>query len=126
MMEVELTTILLIISCKILNTYDCEKILILRFIFLLMACTESVKPQKVRIAINPWPGYEFLYLASELGFYEQEGINVEIVELSALADVQRVYIQGRVDGFGSTVIEAVQAAGIPQKPLSIILVPDHF
>lgn len=38
--------------------------------------------------------------------------------------MQRVYIQGRVDGFGSTVIEAVQAAGITQKPLSIILVPD--
>ena len=101
-----------------------KKVLILCFILVLTACTEAAKPQKVRIAINPWPGYEFLYLASELGFYEQEGINVEIVELSALADVQRVYIQGRVDGFGSTVIEAVQAAGITQKPLSIILVPD--
>lgn len=101
-----------------------KRVLVLWFAIVLAACTEPEKTQKVRIAINSWPAFEFLYLASELGFYEQEGIDVEIVELSALADVQRVYIQGRVDGFGSTVIEAVRAAGITQKPLSIILVPD--
>ena len=91
---------------------------------LLGACTPPQPEKKVRIAINPWPGYEFLYLASQKGFFADAGLNVEIVELSSLADVQRSYIQGRVDGFGSTVIEVVQTAGTTGKPLDIILVPD--
>lgn len=90
----------------------------------MISCSPNIEQQKIRIAINPWPGYEFLYLAAEKGFFADEGLNIEIVELSSLADVQRVYIQGRVDGFGSTVIEAVQAAGVTQQPLSIVLVPD--
>lgn len=90
----------------------------------LMGCSKSGQAEKVRIAINPWPGYEFLYLAGQKGFFAERGLNVEIVELSSLADVQRIYIQGRVEGFGSTVIEAVQAAGATQLPLNVILVPD--
>ncbi|MFT4924987.1 MAG: NitT/TauT family transport system substrate-binding protein [Phenylobacterium sp.] len=90
----------------------------------LFGCGPAPKPQKVRIAINPWPGYEFLYLAAEKGMFVKQGMNVEIVELSSLADVQRVYIQGRVDGFGSTAIEAVQAAGITGHPVKIVLIPD--
>jgi NitT/TauT family transport system substrate-binding protein len=90
----------------------------------LLSCTPASQKQKIRIAINPWPGYEFLYLAAQKGFFAENGLDVEIVELSSLADVQRVYVQGRVDGFGSTVIEAVQAAGLTQSPLDIVLIPD--
>ena len=90
----------------------------------LFGCGPAPEPQKVRIAINPWPGYEFLYLAAEKGLFAKQGMNVEIVELSSLADVQRVYIQGRVDGFGSTAIEAVQAAGITGDPVKVVLIPD--
>jgi NitT/TauT family transport system substrate-binding protein len=93
-------------------------------LFILVSCSQGPKSQKVRIAINPWPGYEFLYLASEKGFFAEHGLDIEIVELSSLADVQRVYIQGRVDAFGSTMIEVVQAAGITQQKLDVILVPD--
>ncbi len=93
-------------------------------LLVLSACSKAPENPKIRIAINPWPGYEFLYLAAEKGFYAEQGLNVEIVEMSSLADVQRIYIQGRVDGFGSTVIEAVQAAGITQQPLEVVLAPD--
>ncbi len=92
--------------------------------WLLVGCSPAPEQPKVRLAINPWPGYEFLYLASEKGFFKQYGLDIEIVEMSSLADVQRLYIQGRVDAFGSTVIEAVQAAGATQSPLDIVLIPD--
>ena len=93
-------------------------------LMVLTACSKAPDNPKIRIAINPWPGYEFLYLAAEKGFFAEQGLNVEIIELSSLADAQRIYVQGRVDGFGSTVIEAVQAAGITQQPLDIVLIPD--
>ncbi|MGF1752505.1 ABC transporter substrate-binding protein [Vibrio makurazakiensis] len=79
----------------------------------------------VRIAINPWPGYEFLYLADRKGIFEEVGLDIELVELASLADVQRTYVQGRVDGMASTMIEVVHAVGEAQEPLTIVLLPDY-
>ncbi len=94
-------------------------------LLLLGGCSDQSNDIKMRIAINPWPGYEFLFLAQEKGFFEEEGLNIELIEMASLADVQRVYVQGRADGIASTMIEAVQAAGITQEPLSVVLIPDY-
>ena len=93
-------------------------------LLVFVSCTPSMQNSKVRIGINPWPGYEFLYLAQQQGMFAKNGLNIEIVELSSLADAQRIYTRGRIDGFGSTVVGAVQVAGNTQTPLSIVLVPD--
>lgn len=92
---------------------------------LLGGCSPSSQQAPLRIAINPWPGYEFLYLASKLDLYAQQGLNVEILESASLADAQRAYQYGRADGFASTMIEAVQAAVASAEPLSIVMVPDY-
>ena len=38
----------------------------------LSACGES-PPPPLRIATNPWSGYEFLHLAEERGYFAEEG-----------------------------------------------------
>lgn len=91
----------------------------------LSACSQVSQEPPLRIAINPWPGYEFLYLASKLDLYSQQGLNIEILESASLADAQRAYQYGRADGFTSTMIEAVQAAVASDEPLSIVMVPDY-
>lgn len=91
----------------------------------ITGCSFNKEEQIVRIAINPWPGYEFLFLAQENGYFKQLNLNIELIEMSSLADVQRVYEQGRAHGMASTMIEAVRAAGITQKPLSVVLIPDY-
>ena len=63
----------------------------------------------LRIAINPWPGYEFATLARELGYFEEEGVRVRLVELSSLGDCRRAFERGQVDGFFGTVVELVHA-----------------
>lgn len=85
----------------------------------------SPQNKPVRIAINPCPGYEFLYLAKQKNIFEQFDLNIELVEIASLADVQRIYVQGRVDGMTSTVIELVHAAGQTEDPISIVLIPDY-
>jgi NitT/TauT family transport system substrate-binding protein len=90
-----------------------------------LAGCSNASEEAVRIAINPWPGYEFLHLAKSKGFFEDEGLNVELIEMASLADVQRVYIQGRADGMASTIIEVVHAAGNTQEALSIVQIPDY-
>lgn len=90
----------------------------------LTACTKS--PSKpITIAINPWPGYEFLYLAEQKGFFETAGANIQLVQLSSLSDSQRAYVSGRVDGLASTLIEAVQAEHLGGKPLKVVLITDY-
>ncbi|WP_167494711.1 ABC transporter substrate-binding protein [Vibrio profundi] len=91
---------------------------------LLSSCEQYTK-KTVRIAINPWPGYEFLYLADQKGIFEDVGLDIELVELASLADVQRIYVQGRVDGMASTMIEVVHVVGESQEPLTIVLLPDY-
>ena len=94
------------------------------FVFLLAACTPEPE-EKITIAISPWPGYEFLYLAEKKGFFKQVGLNISLVQMGALADSQRAYVNGHVDGMASTIIEAVQAEPLGGKPLKIVLVPDY-
>ena len=99
-------------------------VLFLCFPLWLSGCSNP-NQDLVRIAINPWPGYEFLHLAKSKGFFKEAGLNIELIEMASLADVQRVYIQGRADGLASTIIEAVHAAGNTQESLSIVHIPDY-
>ncbi len=81
--------------------------------------------EKVTIAINPWPGYEYLYLADIKGFFNQVGAPIKLVELSSLADAQRSYLNGHADGFASTMIEAVQAQAVGKRPLKVVMITDY-
>lgn len=87
----------------------------------LLACACSCAPATrapLRVAISPWPGYEYLYLAQERGFYEAEGVDVQLVELESLGDSRAAFENGSVDAFGSTLVELLvshaQATRRPQ------------
>ena len=76
------------------------------FIFtLLTACSEDKPP--LRIATNPWPGYEYLHLAEKLGYFNEENVNVKLIEFSSLADSSRSFERGQVDAWGATIVELI-------------------
>lgn len=92
-------------------------VLVPALLALLCACAPThVAP--LRVAISPWPGYEYVYLAQERGFFEAEGIEVRIVELESLGDSRAAFENGSVDAFGSTLVELLvsraQGARRPQ------------
>jgi NitT/TauT family transport system substrate-binding protein len=94
-------------------------------LFLLIAsCAEEPSQKTIRLGINQWPGYEFLYLADQKGFFKEEGLDIELVELAALADIKRVFEQGRIDAMASTIIEAVEVSLNSDQKIDIVLVPD--
>jgi NitT/TauT family transport system substrate-binding protein len=90
----------------------------------LSACGQKENPP-VEIAINPWPGYEFLFIAEQKGFFKEVGLNAKLIQLGSLSDAQRSYVNGYTDGLASTIIEAVQAQVFGNTPLEIVLVPDY-
>lgn len=79
----------------------------------------------LRIAINPWPGYEFATLAREKGFFEAEGLDVRLVELSSLGDCRRAFERGQVDGFFSTLVEVLQSRTLSKRCAQIVMVADY-
>lgn len=93
-------------------------------LILLFSCSDPQK-KPIKIAINPWPGYEFLYLAQRLDLYKKANLQVEIIQVSTLADGQRAYLNGLVDGFASTLVEAVQVEALGAPPLEIVLLADY-
>lgn len=99
-------------------------LLVIMFTSVLSACMEEPE-HPITIAINPWPGYEFLYLAEEKQFFKKVGANVRLLQLDSLSDAQRAYLRGHADGLASTLIEAVQAQALGSRPLSIVMVPDY-
>ena len=92
--------------------------------YLLTTSPDKVQKKSLRIAINPWPGYECLHLAQKLGYYEDEGLAVTLVEISSLSDVRRAFEKGRVDAMTSTVIETAIASAYSKDELKIVLMPD--
>ena len=94
--------------------------------FCLQGCNSDQENQGlVTIGINPWPGYEFLYLAEQKGFFKQVGANIKLVQLASLTDAQETYIEGHTDGMTSTLTEVVQAPFLGGKPLNVVLVTDY-
>lgn len=79
----------------------------------------------VAIAINPWPGYETLYLASERGIFEKHGLRVEIKEYSSLGDARRGFERGQIDGMACTLVEVLQAREQSAREPRVIMVADY-
>lgn len=49
----------------------------------------------LRVGLNSWPGYEFLYLAQEKGYFREEEVDVRIVEFMSLSDARAPTNAGR-------------------------------
>lgn len=90
---------------------------------LLLSCGPA--PPPLRVAINAWPGYEFLYLAERQGLFAQAGVAVDVVEFDSLSDARRAFERGQVDGFGCTVVEVLISAASGQRDVVIPHVADY-
>lgn len=90
---------------------------------LAVGCGE--RPAPIRIGINPWPAWEFFHLADVRGYYQDGGVDVQIVEFSSLGDAKRAYERGQVDAYLGTLVEvATTRAGADRAPV-VALVTDY-
>ena len=79
------------------------RVCMILLVLLLASCSGPKEP--LRIGLNAWPTFEFLYLAEQLGFYRDEGVKVKVVTFSSLADSQRAFERNQLDLMGSTLVE---------------------
>ncbi|MHB1044366.1 MAG: ABC transporter substrate-binding protein [Eubacteriales bacterium] len=70
---------------------------------------------QLTIAYSTWIGYAPLVLAKEKGFYEKNGVKVNLEKIESVADRRTAMAADRIQGFASTADTHVMtaAAGIP-------------
>lgn len=85
--------------------------------------TEAPKTsgEAIKLAVNVWPGYAYAFVAKEKGFFERNGVNVELILKENYGDAQELYVSGQVDGvlevFSDTITHNIQ--GIPTKAVYV-------
>jgi len=69
-------------------------------IFFLSPITdqENSQDEPLKIAINVWPGYSHAFIAEEMGLFEKNNVEVELILKEEYSDAQQVYIDGDSDG----------------------------
>lgn len=80
---------------------------------------------KLRLAINLWPGYELLYVAKVQNFFEQEGLDVDLIQFSTLDDARRSFERGQVDAIAATLVDIVQIYRDRGEMPKILLAADY-
>ena len=88
----------------------------------LASCTRHQTP--IYVAINPWPGYAFFFLAEERGYFRDAGLDVRLVELLSLGDVRRAFEERHVQVMASTIVEPVLVSALPNLNPRVVHVCD--
>lgn len=96
---------------------------ILALSVVLAGCGKPAR-QALRVGVNAWPGYEFVYLAQEKGFFREAGVDVRLVEFGSLSDSRRAFETDKLDGFATTIVEVLMARDAAPRDLRIVRVVD--
>jgi NitT/TauT family transport system substrate-binding protein len=86
------------------STQAFQYCLFIIFSLCLSACSKTSAPE-LRIGINAWPGYEYLTLAEQMGYYKDEGVAVKLIPFQTLADGRRAFEKGHIDIMAGTLME---------------------
>ncbi|CBL46309.1 predicted ABC-type nitrate/sulfonate/bicarbonate transport system protein [gamma proteobacterium HdN1] len=95
------------------RTFQWAKLLVCAFCVLpLLACGPDYE-RPLRVGANLWAGYEPMFLARDLGYYDGQAI--QLVELGGTTQAIDALHAGKLDGAGLTLDEAVTLAsdGVP-------------
>ena len=71
----------------------------------------------IKIAINEWPGYAHAFIAQEKGFFEKNGVTVELIFDRDYTTSQQRYIDGEVHGVFEVLADTMfrNTEGLPSK-----------
>jgi NitT/TauT family transport system substrate-binding protein len=88
----------------------------------LSSCSKTTP--ELRIGINAWPGYEYLTLAEQMGYYKDEGVKVKLIPFQTLADGRRAFEKGHIDIMAGTLMEFYSAREVAGINPVVFLVTD--
>lgn len=87
-------------------------------------CGHGTEVRRLRIGMNPWPGYAHMAVAQEQRFFAAHGIDAKIVEYASLHDLRRGFAEGQIDVLPSTLVEVLSLSQAKDKAPVIVWVAD--
>jgi NitT/TauT family transport system substrate-binding protein len=92
---------------------------------LFLFCGSAFSAEPIKLSMSTWLGYAPLYLAKEKGFFQKQGIEVEIVVIESPADRRVAFAADKIQGFCTTVDTHVMTAAAENPiPLKQVLALD--
>lgn len=81
----------------------------------------SGSDQPIKLALSPWPGWFVWYLVKEKGFFEKNGVKVDLVWFPVYSDSLSALASGKVDANSQTLSDTLAPAskGIPLKAVLV-------
>lgn len=88
---------------------------------LLVSCTETPQPP-LKISLDVWPGYAYVFVAQEKGFFEKNGVKVELLLQPTAAEAKLLFeikkVEGRLSVFSDVIVANVE--GIPVRAVYMV------
>lgn len=98
------------------------KIVVVFAVCLLAGSCHRPNVEPIRIGYSVWPGYEPLYLAQELKFFEKHGVRVRLIDFDSFTDILRAYQKGRVEGAAMTMVELLRMPSTLDPPVAVLAI----
>lgn len=99
-------------------------------IFTLVACgkeqssgSSKKSSEPLKVTLPTWTGYGPLFLAQEKGFFEENGIEVELSIVEGLAERKQALASGKIDGM-ATALDVQVSLAASKIPVSVVWVLD--
>lgn len=90
----------------------------------LSACQKNEGTAKYRVALGPWVGFGPLYLARDKGFFKEQGVDVDLIVLTGVAERNSALKSGKLDALAAPVDYFVLSAG-NGVPATIVMAIDE-
>ncbi|WP_338026271.1 ABC transporter substrate-binding protein [Cohnella algarum] len=84
----------------------------------------SSSEEPIKLALSPWPGWFFWYVVEEKGFFEKQGVNVELTWFPVYSDSLQALATGQVDANSQTLSDTLAPAS-RDIGLKAVLVNDN-
>ena len=81
--------------------------------------------EEVRIGANLWLGFDLLAMAEDLGWFAEEGFDVEIVDLGTPADTRAAFERGYIDGMATTLLDLIETRSEASLDPVAVLITDY-
>jgi NitT/TauT family transport system substrate-binding protein len=78
-----------------------------------------------RIAITNWPGYDYLYLAQEKGFFAEQNLNIKLIPINSTTDIRTAFERNTIDGYTAAIMDVVESIQDTSTKSRIVLITDY-
>jgi NitT/TauT family transport system substrate-binding protein len=98
---------------------------ILAAIFVTIGASQAAHAEPLRVRYNVWPGHGPLFFAREKGWFEKEGIEIELIEMEEHTAAFAGLAAGQVDAVLGSPPDAAAFSQPGEEPLACVLATDE-